>query len=191
VVEGGQSMNPSAANLVAAIDAAAADAVVLLPNNDNVILAAEQAARLAAKPTEVVPTASIQAGIAALVAFDPATPAAANAAEMGAAAGRVVTGAVTRASREVRLNGRGVGRGEYLGLLEGEPVVGGPELEAVARAVVERLLAEPRDVLTLLTGDGGGGLRALAAELEAANPGLEVELHEGGQPHYLLLASAE
>jgi dihydroxyacetone kinase-like predicted kinase len=69
--------------------------------------------------------------------------------------------------------------------------VGGPELEAVARAVVERLLAEPRDVLTLLTGDGGGGLRALAAELEAANPGLEVELHEGGQPHYLLLASAE
>jgi dihydroxyacetone kinase-like predicted kinase len=110
---------------------------------------------------------------------------------MGAAAGRVVTGAVTRASREVRLNGRGVPKGEYLGLLEGEPVVGGPELEAVARTVVERLLTEPRDVLTLLTGDGGDGLGALAAELEAAYPELEVDLHEGGQPHYLLLASAE
>ena len=191
VVEGGQSMNPSAAELVAAIDADAAGEVVLLPNNGNVLLTAEQAAGLAAKPVELVATTSIQAGLAALVAFDPAVPARTNAPEMAAAAERVVTGAVSRASREVRLNGRGVAKGDYLGLFEGEPVVGGPDLEPIARAVVERLLAEPRDILTLLTGAGGGGLAALVDELETANPELEVELHDGGQPHYFLLASAE
>ena len=132
VVEGGQSMNPSAAELVAAIDADAAGEVVLLPNNGNVLLTAEQAAGLAAKPVELVATTSIQAGLAALVAFDPAVPARTNAPEMASAAGRVVTGAVTRASREVRLNGRGVAKGDYLGLFEGEPVVGGPDLEPIA-----------------------------------------------------------
>jgi dihydroxyacetone kinase-like predicted kinase len=186
VVEGGQSMNPAAA-----IEEAPADEVVVLPDNDNVVLTARQAAELTAKPAHVVATTSIQAGLAAVVAFDPATTAAANAAEMAAVAERVATGAVTRASREVQLNGVGVARGEYLGLVDGELVVGGVELEPVVRAVVERLLAEPRDVLTLLAGDERPDVSSLIAEIEAANPELEVEVHEGGQPHYPLLVSAE
>jgi DAK2 domain fusion protein YloV len=191
IVAGGQTMNPSAAELLDAVEATPAPEAVVLPNNDNVVLAAEQAASLATKPVRVVPTTSMQAGLAALVAFDPSQSAADNGAEMLQAASRVATGAVTTASRQVRLNGRLVSAGEYLGLLGEEPFTGGTDFEAVARAVVERLLAEPRDVLTLLTGADEPDLTALVAELEQTNPELEIEVHEGGQPHYPLLASAE
>jgi uncharacterized protein len=191
LVEGGQSMNPSAAELVEAIDGTAAPEVVLLPNNDNVVLAAEQAARLAGKPVHVVPTTSIPAGLAALVPFDPGRSAKENVVEMAEAAGRANTGAVTRASRAVRLNGRAVEIGEYLGLLDGEPFTGGTDFDQVTRAVVERLLVEPRDVLTLLTGEERPDLANLLVELEAGNPELDIEVHEGGQPHYPLLISAE
>jgi DAK2 domain fusion protein YloV len=191
VVEGGQTMNPAAAELADAIDRTTAAEVVLLPNNENVVLTAEQAAQLATKPVRVVPTTSIQAGLAALVPFDPMRTADENEAEMTKAAARVATGAVTHASRDVRLNGRAVEAGEYLGLLDGEPFTGGADFEQVARAVVERLLAEPREVLTLLTGEERHELAKLVAELEGGNPELDVEAHEGGQPHYPLLISAE
>jgi uncharacterized protein len=191
VVAGGQTTNPSTAELVAAIAATPASEVVLLPNNDNVLLAARQAADLATKPVQVVPTTSIQAGLAALLAFDPARSAEENAAELTVAAARVATGSVARASRDVRLNGRAIKSGEYLGLLEGEPFTGGTDFDSVARAVVERLLAEPREVLLLLSGDEHHELAQLVGELEQANPELEIEVHEGGQPHYPLLVSAE
>src|SRR5207244_12202164 len=133
--------------------------------NDNVVLAAEQAAGLATKPVHVVPTTSIQGGLAALVPFDPGRSAEENVAEMAEAAARVATGAVTRASREVRLNGRRVDAGDYLGLVDGEPFSGGDDFDAVAGAVLERLLAQPRDVLTLLVGDEEPGLERLLATL--------------------------
>src|SRR2546429_2016243 len=107
------------------------------------------------------------------------------------AAARVATGAVTTASRDVQLNGRAVGVGQYVGLLEDEPVAGGAEFEPVARAIIDRLLAEPREVVTLLTGEEEPDLSRLLAELEQSNPELEIEVHEGGQPHYPLLVSAE
>jgi uncharacterized protein len=191
IVTGGQTMNPSAADLLEAVEATPAPEVVVLPNNDNVILAAEQAASLASKPVRIVPTTSMQAGLGALVAFEPSRPASENGPEMAEAAARVATGAVTTASREVRLDGRVIAAGEYLGLLGEEPVTGGADFEAVARTVLERLLAEPRDVLTLLTGADEPDLATLLAELEGENPELEIEVHEGGQPHYPLLVSAE
>jgi dihydroxyacetone kinase-like predicted kinase len=103
----------------------------------------------------------------------------------------VATGAVTTASRDVQLNGRAVGIGQYIGLLENEPVAGGAEFEPVARAILDRLLAEPREVVTLLTGEEEPDLSSLLVELEQSNPELEIEVHEGGQPHYPLLVSAE
>jgi fatty acid kinase len=191
IVEGGQTTNPSAEEILAAIEATRAPEVIVLPNNANVVLAAEQAGSLAAKPVTVVPTTSIQAGLAALLPFDPGRAAEENATEMAAAAARVATGAVTTASRDVQLNGRLVSSGEFLGLLGDEPISGGEDFEAVARGVLERLLAEPRDVLTLLTGADEPELANLLAELERANPQLELEVHQGGQPHYPLLVSAE
>lgn len=191
VVEGGQSMNPSTADILAAIEATEAPEAIVLPNNPNVILSAEQAAAHAPKPTRVVQTRSIQAGLAAMVAYDGARSAEVNAAEMEKAASAVVTGAVTTASRDVELDGLAVCRGAYLGLTDGEPIAGGEDFEQVAQAVVERLLAEPRDVLTILTGADAPALNGLLALLAERHPQIEVDLQEGGQPHYHLLLSAE
>jgi len=126
-----------------------------------------------------------------MVAFDSAAPAGANAAAMKEAAGAVATGAVTLASRDVQTNGLAVRKGAWLGLADGEPVAGGDAFDEVARAVLQRLLAEPRGILTLLTGEDPPQLEGLLAELEAGHPDLELEVHEGGQPHYALLLSAE
>jgi uncharacterized protein len=191
IIEGGQTMNPSTAELVAAIDAARAAEVIVLPNNSNVVLSAEQAAGLAAKRVEVVATTTMQAGLAAMVTFDPERGAEENAAEMRGSLESVATGEVTVASRDVDLNGLAVRKGAYLGLAEGKPVAGGVDFDEVAAAVAERLLAEPRDVLTLLTGEDEPDLAALLGRLEREHPGLELEVQQGGQPHYPLLLSAE
>jgi DAK2 domain fusion protein YloV len=191
VVTGGQSMNPATADIVAAIEAGGAEGAVVLPNNSNVILAAEQAAAAATKPAEVVATRSIPAGLAAMVAFEPSRSVAENAEEMRAAVAGIGTGAVTVASRDVELNGLRIGRGDWLGLLEGEPVAGSADFDAVAREVVDRLLAEPRGLLTLLTGADEPPLERLLERLAQEHPGLELDVQAGGQPHYALLLAAE
>jgi dihydroxyacetone kinase-like predicted kinase len=184
-------MNPSTADLVAGIERAPARAVLVLPNSKNVIMAAEQAAASATKETRVVPTRTVQGGLGALVAFDPARPAATNEAEMAEAAAAVRAGAVTRASRTATLGAVSVEEGQFLGLVDGEPVTAGPMLEPVARDVVERLLDGAADVLTVLLGEDAEGADELVEAVRTAHPGLEVEVHAGGQPHYPLLFSAE
>jgi DAK2 domain fusion protein YloV len=194
IVEGGQSMNPSTAEILAAIEATVAPEAIVLPNNSNVILAAEQAAEHAARPVRVVPTRSIPAGLAALVAYDGARSAEENAAEMEEAVAAVATGAVTVASRDVDLDELGVRKGEYLGLLEGDPVAGGDGFDEVAETVVELLLAEhetARSVLTILTGQDAPEVNGFLARLAERHPDLEVDVQDGGQPHYHLLLSAE
>jgi DAK2 domain fusion protein YloV len=191
VVEGGQTMNPSTADLLAAVESVGAEEVVFLPNNSNVVLAAEQAARVARRPVHVVPTESIPAGLAALVAFNPDRSAEENAAAMQEALAGVATGEVTIASRDASSDGIAVREGEYLGLLDGTAVASGPTFDGVARELLGRLLAEPRDVVTLLHGEGAPSLNGLVGELAAQHPELELDVHEGGQPHYPLLLSAE
>jgi DAK2 domain fusion protein YloV len=191
IVEGGQSMNPSTADILAAIDATPAAEVVVLPNNGNVILSAEQAVGLAAKPVHVVPTRSIQAGLAALFAHDGDLSAAENASAMADAAAGVATAAVTTASRDVELNGLRVSRGQYLGLLEDEPVIGGDSFDEVAQDVVEALLASSHGMLTLFAGADAPALDGLVAAVGERYPEVEVDVQRGGQPHYHLLISAE
>jgi DAK2 domain fusion protein YloV len=191
IVVGGQTMNPSTQELVEAIDRSVADEAVVLPNNSNVLMSAEQAARLASKPVRVVQTRSLQAGLAAMVAYDPDRSAEANVAEMHDALEALATGEVTVASRDAELDGLAVRKGAFLGLVDGSAVVAGDSFDEVAQAVVERLLAEPRDVLTLLTGEDAPELEGLTQFLEERHPGLELEVQEGGQPHYPLLLSAE
>jgi DAK2 domain fusion protein YloV len=190
-IEGGQSLNPSAAELVAAIERADARSVIVLPNNSNVILAAEQAADLTEKDVRIVRTDSIPAGLAAIVAFDGTRDLAANAAAMEEAVGAVVTGAVTVASKNAQLNGLAIHKGNYLGLADGEPVAQGESFDEVSAAMFEALLAEPRGYVTVLTGADEPDVTALVSELQQRHPGLELEVHEGGQPHYALLVSAE
>jgi DAK2 domain fusion protein YloV len=191
IVEGGQTMNPPTADLLAAVEATGAEEVVLLPNNGNVVLAAEQAARLAGRPVSVVPTRSVQAGLAALVAFNPERTAAENAAEMQQTLEQVATGEVTIASRDASVDGVTARAGDFLGLVDERAVAAGQSFADVARAVAEALVAEPREVLTVLSGADAPSLDGLLEDLAAAHPALEIDLHEGGQPHYPLLLVAE
>jgi dihydroxyacetone kinase-like predicted kinase len=154
-------------------------------------MSAEQAADHSSKQVRVVPTRSLQAGLAALIAFDPLLGAEENVAPMSEAVEAVATGAVTIASRDIQLNGVSVHKGKWLGLANGEPVAGGESFDEVVHAVLEQLLAEPRGILTLLTGEDPPSLEGLLSELEAEHPELELDVHQGGQPHYPLLLAAE
>lgn len=138
-----------------------------------------------------MPTHSLQAGLAALVAFDFSAAAAENAAAMGDAADAVRTGAVTRASRDATIDGLDVREGQFLGLVDGEAIAAAEAAEPAARDVLARLLAGEPDVLTVLVGDGAPDVDGLLAEVSRARPELEVDVHDGGQPHYPLLFGAE
>ena len=190
-VEGGETMNPSTADIAAAVESLAEDKVVVLPNSKNVVMAAEQAAQAVEKDVRVVPTHTIQAGLGALVAYDPQKPLDENADAMAEAARAVRSGAVARASRSATIGALEVEQGQFLGLVDGVPVTAGPALDPVARAVVERLLGEASEVLTILLGDDVEGTDSLVEEIRTAHPELEVEVHEGGQPHYPLLFGVE
>ena len=191
IVDGGDTMNPSTEELLEAIEKTGAREAVVLANNDNVVLAARQAARLAEVPVHVVPSSSIQAGLAAMLVYEPSAAAETNAVAMEEIAAGVATGAVTVASRAVSVDGMQIERGAYLGLADGEPVAGGTSFDSVADSVVERLLGEPRDVLTFITGEQEPELGPLLARVAERHPELELEVHPGGQPHYPLLIAAE
>jgi DAK2 domain fusion protein YloV len=191
IVDGGETMNPSTEELLDAIDRTQASEVVVLANNDNVVLAARQAVRLAQVPVQVVASSSLQAGLGSMLAYDSAADAEANATAMEDAAAGVATGAVTITSRDVSVDGLRIERGAYLGLADGEPVAGGTSFDTVATAVVDRLLGEPRDVLTFITGEDEPELGSLLARVAERHPEIELEVHPGGQPHYPLLLSAE
>jgi uncharacterized protein len=190
VIEGGQTMNPSTADLLAAIDATPANDVLVLPNNKNVILSAEQAAGLASKPVRVIPSRSVPAGLAAIVRYLPSNTAAENERAMLEALESVATGEITVASRDAELNGVSVRKGLYLGLADGDAVACGG-FDEVADALVERLLHSGRETLTLLTGEDGPKLEGLLDRLHERHPDVELDVQEGGQPHYPLLLAAE
>jgi uncharacterized protein len=191
IVEGGQTMNPSTADILAAVEATPATAVLVLPNNPNVILAAEEAVKLATKPARVVPSRSVQAGLAAIVRYLPSLPLEENEAGMAEALEEVATGEVTVASRDVELDGVRVRKGAYLGLADGEAVASSLDLQEVTCAVVDRLLSNGRGVLTILTGADEPKLDEILRRIEERHPDVELDVHPGGQPNYPLLLAAE
>jgi uncharacterized protein len=191
IVEGGQTMNPSTADLLRAVQSLDAEEGIILPNNSNIVLAAEHAAAHADRNVEVVHVDSIPAGLAAMVAFDGSRTAADNAEAMRKAAASVSTGEVTIASRDVQMNGIAIHKGDWLGLAAGEPVAGGADFDEVTYAVVEQLLREPHELLTLLVGEDKAPLDGLLGRIADAHPAVEVDVQDGGQPHYHLLLSAE
>jgi DAK2 domain fusion protein YloV len=191
VIEGGQTMNPSTADIVAAIQATPATEVLVLPNNSNVILSAEQAAKLVDKHVRVIPSRSVPAGLAAIVRYLPSLSAEENEAAMLEALEQVATGEVTRASRDVELDGVEVRKGAWLGLADGAAVASSGDFDEVASAVAERLLGTGAEVLTLLTGADEPELDGLLQRIRERHPGVELDVQPGGQPHYPLLLSAE
>jgi DAK2 domain fusion protein YloV len=193
IVEGGQSMNPSTEDIMRAIEKAAAPSVIILPNNGNVIMTADQTVSLTDREVFVVPSRSIQAGLSAAVAFDKRRPGAGNAKEMRAAVEGVATAEITRAVRDSLVDGVQVKAADFIGLIDDKVIVAGAELEPVVDEVVARLLVGGRGLLTALIGAVESSDQAVAAldKLRDKYPLVEIDLHEGGQPFYPVLLSAE
>jgi len=194
VVSGGQSMNPSTADLLAAIDATPGEQVVILPNNKNIVPVAEQAALQASKPVKVIPTQGIQEGFAALLEYDPEGDAASNVALMSESASRVVAGEVTRAVRASVCEAGPIAEGDYLGLSRSGIQVVAPDLAQAATALLDRLIDRDRhEIVTIIAGEGSAvaSTRRITEWVAEIHPEVAAEVHQGGQPLYPYLFSIE
>ncbi len=193
VVSGGQTMNPSTQELLAAVEALPADQVIILPNNRNIIMAAKQAAELASKEVKVVPSRTIPQGIAALLAFNYQADLQTNFEAMQAAMTQVDTGEITTATRSVEINGVTVQSGQLIGLVNEELVAAGDSLDQVLWPLVEAMALQEREILTLYYGNGiqDEQARQLAAQIAERYPEQEIEVVQGGQPYYHYILSAE
>lgn len=192
LVDGGQSMNPSAEDLMRAVEKASAPSVIILPNNSNVIMTAEQTAKLTDKAVFVLATRSMQAGLSAAVAFDRRIDGSENMDEMRSAIKNVATGEVTRAVRDSVVDGVQIKAGDYIGLIDEKVVVASRDLEPVVDEVAATLMSDGREVLTVLKGgDDPDGAAKAAEHLKQAHPAVEIDVYDGGQPLYPLLLSAE
>jgi uncharacterized protein len=194
VVNGGQSMNPSTAELLAAIDAAPGEEVVLLPNNKNIVPVAEQAARQSAKRVRVIPTAGIQEGFAALLEYDPEGDADANAARMSESASRVVAGEVTRAVRASVCDAGPIAEGDYLGLSRRGIEVVAPDLADAANQLLDHLIdADHHEIVTIIAGVGASAAdtRRITEWIDEHHPDVGSEVHHGGQSLFPYLFSIE
>lgn len=193
VIEGGQSMNPSTEDLVAAIQQAPASKVIVLPNNKNVILTAQQAAELTDKEVAVVPTKTIPQGLAAMLAFNQEESLEENVSKMEAALRGVQTGEVTYAVRNSRINGLEIDENDILGLADGEIKVVGKARTAVTLDLITAMASEDAGLITLYWGQDveQGEVDELVNQLEKQYPDYDIEIHYGGQPLYYYIISVE
>ena len=193
IVTGGQTMNPSTAELLAAVSAAPSQQVVVLPNNSNIVPVARQVDAQTVKQVEVVATTSVPAGLAALIGYDPGADAARNAASMGESATAVAAGEVTQAVRDTTASVGQVAAGQWIGLDESGIVATGPTAGAAAIGLLAHMLQPTHEILTLI--EGAAARAAETAEVTAwlaeRWPDVEVERHVGGQDHYPYLFGIE
>jgi len=192
IVSGGQTMNPSTAELLAAIDLVPARAVIVLPNNRNIVLAANQTIGIATKPVAVIPTSSVPQAFAALLAVDPSASIEENVAAMTEAADAVRTGEITTAIKDSKGKAGAIKAGQIIGIVDHEIEVIGDDVAEVAGRLLD-VIAEDGEAVTLLAGEDldDTALEAIAAAIAAAHPDLEIETHRGGQPLYPLIMSIE
>jgi len=193
IVSGGQSMNPSTAEILEAVEASRSDSVVVLPNNANIVAVARQVDALTSKTVRVVPTTGMAQGLGALMAFDSATTADANADAMADAAGRVVSGEVTRAVRDSSTDAGPVRDGDWLGLVDGRIQVIVANAADAATGLLDRLVTDGHELVTLVAGEAAApdDLETITAWVAEHHPDLSVEVHHGGQPLYPYLLAVE
>jgi DAK2 domain fusion protein YloV len=194
VVTGGQTMNPSTAELLDAVEHMNAQQVVILPNNKNIIPVANQINALTKKDVRVVPTCSMAEALAALVFYDPEADAAVNAEAMTGAAEAVATGEITQAVRDTNTDVGPVKNGDWIGLVRGDGVVAvGGTMVAATTQLLDALITPGRELLTMITGDLATSrqIEEVIAYLSENHPDVEVEVHAGGQPLYPFLFGVE
>ncbi len=193
IVPGGQSMNPSIEELVHGAGVGGFGKVILLPNNPNVVMTAQQAQALSHAEIRVIPTRTICEGIAAMIAFNPASDLESNVAAMTGAIASVQSIELTRAVRTTRANGLQIEEGQAIGLLNGTLVQAGNSLAEVALKVLDAAEAGGREVVTIYCGEGVSldEGETLSAAIQGQWPSLAVEVVDGGQPHYPYIISVE
>jgi DAK2 domain fusion protein YloV len=193
VIEGGQTMNPSTEEILRSFESLPTDNIVILPNNKNIVMTAQQTIGLTAKRVAVIPSKSVPQGIAAMLALSPDGDFEANIEAMTGALKTVRTGELTVATRSVEIDGVTVREGQAIGLLDGRLCCSGEELEQVTLDLLANAVAARSELITLYYGAALPPMRAnrLADRIREAHPSVEVELVEGGQPHYQLILSVE
>lgn len=186
VLTGGQSMNPSTAQILEAVEAANADHVVILPNNKNIIAVAEQVDATTAKTVRVVPTKGIPEGFAALMAYDPDAELDENAEGMAEAAANVLAGEVTQAVRDSTCDAGPIAEGDYLGIARDGIQAVAPSIAEATIGLLQHLLGDEHEIVTLIEGEGSSAAetRKVVHWLEEHHDGVEAEIHHGGQPLY-------
>ncbi len=194
IVQGGQTMNPSTEDIVEAIGQTPAKSVFVLPNNKNIILAAEQAKAIVEdKSVQVVPSKSVPQGISALISFDENANESENLAAMTEAIGEVKTGQVTYAIRDTSINSRKIKEGDYLGIADDDIAAVEKDLDLTAKVLLESLVDEDSGLITIYYGADvdEADAKAFLTYVESTYPDCEAELHDGGQPIYYYIISVE
>jgi DAK2 domain fusion protein YloV len=194
IVEGGQTMNPSTEDIIKAIEACNAETIFVLPNNSNIILAANQAKDiLSDKNIFVLPTKTVPQGISALIQFNAEKDAHANFEHMKAAIDTVKTLQVTFSVRDTIFNGLDIEKDDILGVADGTIIQVGKSVESVTLNALDELIDEDSEIITLYYGEdlNEEAAQALADQLMAKHAHIEVEVHNGGQPLYYYIASVE
>ena len=193
VVSGGQTMNPSTQDIVKAVEDANADYVIILPNNKNIIMAANQAKEISDKDVYVIPTKTIPQGVAALTAFNPQHDIEANEKALMESLSTVKSGAVTYAVRDTEIDGIDVHQGDYLGLLEGKIKVVKNDLYPLVKELIETMVDDESSSITLFFGEDvdENECEKLIEELEEEYDDLDIMSVDGKQPLYYFIIAVE
>lgn len=193
VIEGGQTMNPSTEDIVNAVKSIGAERVLILPNNKNIIMAAEQAAELLDIEAAVVPTKDVPQGMSALLAFNPDASVEDNQAAMASASKHVKSGSVTYAVRDTSIDGIEIKKDDFMGISEGKIIVSDSNLDSVTEKLAKQLVDSEAEIVTILFGEDvtAADAEKLGQFIETLNGDVEVEIHEGKQPLYPFIIAVE
>lgn len=193
VISGGQTMNPSTEDILKAIKEVNADQVVVLPNNKNIFMAADQAAEVSEIPVVVVPSKTVSQGMTAMLAFNGEQSLEDNKTAMTDMLESVTSGQVTHAIRDTSIDGVEIHEGDFLGMIDGKIVLSEPDQYQTTLDTLNKMINEDIEIITIIVGEDGNQAEAekISEALEASHPDLEVEIHEGNQPVYPYLLSAE
>jgi DAK2 domain fusion protein YloV len=193
VVAGGQSMNPSTQDILNSFENLPTDKVIILPNNKNIVLAANQAKEVTVKQVAVVPTRTVPQGLSAMLSLIPDGELSVIADRMTKAMSNVKTGEITTATRTVEIDGVNVKDGQVIALLDGKLVVSAESVEQGVMDLLEKAGAEDHELISFFYGEGMAHAEAnrIADVVRAAYPSHEIEVQEGGQPHYQFIISIE
>jgi DAK2 domain fusion protein YloV len=193
VIPGGQTMNPSTQEILSSFAELAAEKIIIMPNNNNILMAAQQTSALSKKEIAVVPSHSIPQGIAAMLAFQPDGDLTTVSAAMAKAIDGIESGELTQATRSVEMNGIQVAEGQFIGLHNGNLAATGKTLEEALLNLLGKMKADSHELITFYWGEDLDPPRAnrLADRVRIEFPSQQVEVYEGGQPHYFFILSVE